>query len=102
MIAILACAVVVAFVAGWLLWRRACTDQDPVALRRIAETEIELHRVRRVLELTELEHTLRRDERRLRREVVRDLARLEHGPTTTPPRTRRTASRWSDRARDTA
>lgn len=89
-------AFVVACGVGWLFSRARRALRDPAALRRAAETDIEMYRIRRALEVSEFKQRLQADHRRLRREVVRELTRLENWRGANEPTTRQTVTPWPD------
>jgi uncharacterized membrane protein YccC len=68
---ILALLVIGAVIAAWRLWR------DPRVVRRFAEVAVELHALRRARELDQLRSEIRRDGRRLRRELLEEFRRAD-------------------------
>jgi hypothetical protein len=70
-IVLLALLIVGAVTAACWLWR------DPRVGRRLAEAAVELHALRRARELDELRSEMRRDGRRLRRELLEEFRRVD-------------------------
>jgi uncharacterized membrane protein YccC len=68
---VLALLIIGAVIAVHWLWR------DPRVGRRLAEAAVELHALRRSRELDQLRSEIRRDGRRLRRELLEEFRRAD-------------------------